>query len=338
MENLNGKKGWGLVLSGGGGKGSFQVGAFKALNEAGYDKDITAISGASVGIVNALLFIMRDVDKAQKVWKGIEPLMFLEPKLEATNTPIVIHEPNYYIDEVVNRYNYAREINSNADFARNKEGFFTRDGFVKLINENLDLDKIPKSEIDLYTDMCLCKNDELLLEYVQLNGKTPKQIMDILLAASAIPYVYDAVYYDNNYYRDGGIIDNMPIKPLYDEGYRNIIVVGLKTSYTINYEEYPDCNFIFIKPSHGIGEFMDGTLDFTSEGAKFRIALGYRNAARILEAVKTGKINEPDFATWLSQMSFLDYEQAKYDIKQEKLMDQKNYHMDKLKSIYDKYL
>lgn len=338
MENLNEKKGWGLVLSGGGGKGSFQAGAFKALNEAGYDKDITAISGASVGIINALLMAMGDIEKAQKVWKNIEPLMFLEPMLESTSTPVVIHEPNYYIDEVVNRYNYAKGTNSNAEFARNKLGLFTRDGLVKLINENLDLDKISKSEISLYTDMCLCKNDDLELKYVEINGKTPKQIMDILLAATALPYVYDAVCYEGEYYRDGGIIDNMPIKPIYDAGYRNIIVVGLKPEYTINYDEYPDCNFIFIKPSHSLGDFMDGTLDFTSEGAKFRIALGYRNTARILEAVKTGKINEPDYGVWLSQMSFLDYEQAKYDVKQENLMAAPNYHMDKLKSIYDKYM
>ena len=41
---------WGLVLSGGGGKGAYQVGVWRALCELGWDTRIKAISGVSVGI------------------------------------------------------------------------------------------------------------------------------------------------------------------------------------------------------------------------------------------------------------------------------------------------
>lgn len=45
-----------LVLSGGGAKGAYQVGVWKAMTELGIAKDICVISGTSVGGINAALF------------------------------------------------------------------------------------------------------------------------------------------------------------------------------------------------------------------------------------------------------------------------------------------
>ena len=49
-------EGTGLVLAGGGGKGIYQVGIMKSLAEAGLLDDIVAVSGTSIGGVNAVLF------------------------------------------------------------------------------------------------------------------------------------------------------------------------------------------------------------------------------------------------------------------------------------------
>ena len=43
----------GLVLEGGGGKGSYQIGVLKAIRELGLEKKIVAVSGTSVGALNA---------------------------------------------------------------------------------------------------------------------------------------------------------------------------------------------------------------------------------------------------------------------------------------------
>lgn len=45
-----------LVLSGGGAKGAYQVGVWKAMTELGIAKDVTVLSGTSVGGINAALF------------------------------------------------------------------------------------------------------------------------------------------------------------------------------------------------------------------------------------------------------------------------------------------
>ena len=44
---------FGLSLAGGGGLGSYQIGVWKALREYEIDKRIDALSGTSVGILNA---------------------------------------------------------------------------------------------------------------------------------------------------------------------------------------------------------------------------------------------------------------------------------------------
>ena len=54
----------GLVLSGGGAKGAFQAGVWKAMHELGLADRVRAISGTSVGAINAAAFAtIRDPDE-----------------------------------------------------------------------------------------------------------------------------------------------------------------------------------------------------------------------------------------------------------------------------------
>ena len=60
-------KEYGLVLDGGGARGAYQIGAWKALHEAGVQ--IRGIAGTSVGALNGALICMGDVDEAEHIWK-----------------------------------------------------------------------------------------------------------------------------------------------------------------------------------------------------------------------------------------------------------------------------
>ena len=57
----------GLVLAGGGGKGAYEVGVWKALNEYGFAKKITTISGTSVGGLNSALLPALIITKQSKI-------------------------------------------------------------------------------------------------------------------------------------------------------------------------------------------------------------------------------------------------------------------------------
>ena len=65
-------EGFGLVLSGGGAKGAYEVGVWKALEDYGITDDITVISGTSVGALNAALFACSNAGEAEKLFQGGE--------------------------------------------------------------------------------------------------------------------------------------------------------------------------------------------------------------------------------------------------------------------------
>ena len=52
---ISGESQIGLVLSGGGAKGAYEVGVWEALKESHVADDICAISGTSIGAINAAL-------------------------------------------------------------------------------------------------------------------------------------------------------------------------------------------------------------------------------------------------------------------------------------------
>lgn len=59
----------GLVLSGGGGKGAYEIGCWRALCESGVR--IGAVSGTSVGALNAALVAQGDLEEARELWSQI---------------------------------------------------------------------------------------------------------------------------------------------------------------------------------------------------------------------------------------------------------------------------
>ena len=62
------KKGLGLVLAGGGTKGAYEIGVWKALEEADLMKYVTGISGSSIGAFNSALMLNGDLSLAGKIW------------------------------------------------------------------------------------------------------------------------------------------------------------------------------------------------------------------------------------------------------------------------------
>ena len=60
----------GLVLSGGGAKGAYQAGVWKAMCELGLARRVRAISGTSVGALNAAAFAtVRDPEAICRFWR-----------------------------------------------------------------------------------------------------------------------------------------------------------------------------------------------------------------------------------------------------------------------------
>ena len=58
-----------IVLSGGGAKGAYQVGVWKALRKLGIKYDI--VTGTSIGSVNGLMMVQNDFWKTLWLWSNI---------------------------------------------------------------------------------------------------------------------------------------------------------------------------------------------------------------------------------------------------------------------------
>ena len=66
-QNRAGQKG--LVLAGGGARGSYQVGVWRALTELGWRPDL--ITGTSVGCLNGAMFVLDLYEVARDMWLTI---------------------------------------------------------------------------------------------------------------------------------------------------------------------------------------------------------------------------------------------------------------------------
>ena len=60
-----------IVLESGGAKGSYEIGACKALEELGIK--VSAVTGTSVGALNGAMVAQHETDKAYKLWYEISP-------------------------------------------------------------------------------------------------------------------------------------------------------------------------------------------------------------------------------------------------------------------------
>ena len=73
-----------LVLSGGGSKGSYQIGAWKALKKLHIKFDI--VTGTSVGALNGALITQKNYYKAIHLWKKMNlKILFGENVVDSNN-------------------------------------------------------------------------------------------------------------------------------------------------------------------------------------------------------------------------------------------------------------
>lgn len=266
-------KGVGLVLSGGGGKGAYHIGVWKALRELSVDINIKGVSGTSVGALNTVLFAQGDYYLAEGVWKSISSDIILKldfKKLLLKLVTMGVLKGNLYTLSLILSDVYGG-------------GLFSREGLLEIIDEYVDLYDIKNNELDLFATAY--NINTLSVDYLCLNNRKIDSIKKVLLATSALPIIFDKEKVDGNVYIDGGVKDNIPIKPLYDKGFRTFIVVHLSRNSVVDKEKFKDANIIEIVPSNDQGDLINGTLDFSKEGINKRIDQGYNDALKVLKPI-----------------------------------------------------
>lgn len=100
----------GLVLSGGGAKGAYQVGVWKAMEEYGLTDNVKIASGTSVGALNAALFANVSTTKAEQLWREkIGFLAVLTPDIGKIS--LSADKIASFVKELQGFYQYAKQQN-----------------------------------------------------------------------------------------------------------------------------------------------------------------------------------------------------------------------------------
>ena len=268
----------GLVLAGGGGKGAYQIGVWKALKEYGIADRISGVSGTSVGALNALLFANGDLDVAERIWSSItqKDILTFDAKAAVKLMPLVFGGGFLPFS-----------IGINIAITRMlKNGVFSPEGIEQLILRNIDFQRIAKLAMPVFAGAFALagKRCKPGIRYLRMDGKDADTVKRIAMASSALPAIFPRQEIDRVSYMDGGVADNVPVKPLYDMGYRKIIVCHLDDDIKTGklQKEYPDAELLEIVPQADQGGVISGLLDFTAEGAKRRMEQGYADMLRLL--------------------------------------------------------
>jgi len=282
----------GLVFSGGGGKGAYEIGVWKALKEFGIDKNVEAVAGTSVGGLNGALFVNGDYDAAESLWLNIAPEKIMVPNKDSLAKQIAKAGLQTVVPGIPGKAILA------IDRITNGEGIFNQSGLSELIEESNACDGIHEDSLPFH--VCALSTPKGELKYPLLNDKNTSTIKKWLLASAAIPVVFDAVKINGKNYYDGGVLpgqysDNTPYKVLIEE-YDCTHIINVFLSRTPDLIEvqkaYPGINFWNIVPTEAFDGGLAAPLVFTSENAAKLIDCGYQDVIKILEQFKAFQDDE----------------------------------------------
>ena len=259
-------KEYGIVLEGGGAKGAYQIGAWKALREAGVR--IKGIAGASVGSLNGALICMDDLEKAEDIWKNIEYSRVMDVSDETIKA---LKKKDF------KALNMQEILNSGFQFI--KDGGFDVTPLKNLIAEVVgDESRIRESDREVFAmTYSVSEHKELA---VDVKSGEEGSVKDMLLA-SAYFLAFKNEKLGGKRYRDGGGFNNVPLGVLLDKGYEDIIVIRI---YGWGFDsekvtKIPDgANVYHIAPRQDLG----GILEFDKKQSRKNMTLGYFDAKRFL--------------------------------------------------------
>lgn len=256
-------KEYGIVLEGGGAKGAYQIGAWKALKEAGVR--IRGVAGTSVGALNGALICMDDLARAERIWENI-------------SYSKVIDIDEGFMESIIK--GDLRSVNLSV-FIRDAVRVINGGGLdVKplkdLIAECCDEEIIRSSPIDLYVVTISLTDRELL--NVNVKEIEEGMIPDMLLASAYFPTFKQEKLHGKTYI-DGGGLDSVPIDALLENDYKDIIVIRV---YGIGHEKEvkipEDVKVYTVAPRQNLGK----VLEFEKTKSRRNMRMGYYDTMRLL--------------------------------------------------------
>ncbi len=240
-----------LVLAGGGSRGAYQIGVWKALRELGIGFDI--VTGSSVGALNGALMVQGDFDAGLELWENISSRDVMCDIL----TDDHIAEQN---DSTIWR-----------TFVRDtlEQGGCDITPLENTLRRLLDEPRFRSSPIDY----ALVTVEYPSLKPLELTkSQIPEgMVCDYLLASSACFPAFKMKDIKGSKYIDGGYHDNLPMNLAMKLGAEEIIAVDLQSVGVTRRPKVQPEKLTLIRSHWNLGPFIL----FDKSYARRNIALGY---------------------------------------------------------------
>ncbi|MCL2514217.1 MAG: patatin-like phospholipase family protein [Oscillospiraceae bacterium] len=224
-----------LVFSGGGSRGAYHLGAWKAFNELSVEFDMAA--GSSMGAVNAVYYVQGDYPMAERLWGEVDwnvmmaEMFSREDALESMMDPITAKLKSYVTTKKVDVTPYLNVLNESADeskfFASNKDC-----AIVTVKYPSMAAVEVRKEDIK--------------------EGYLAKW----LLASSSLYPIFPKHEIDGQGYIDGGFYDKLPIATAFRMGADEVVAVDIHSEAAHSaYLKHPRVKYI--KPREEFGNFLN---------------------------------------------------------------------------------
>lgn len=250
---------YGLVLAGGGAKGAYQIGAWKALKEMGIN--FSAIVGTSIGSINGALIAADDYEKAREMWLNISIDKGLRINEELPDPENLFSKKNWgtLFKEVL------------------KNGGLDASPAAEFISQYVDENKVRENGIPFFA-VAVQISQGVTPREIAIDEIPEGKLTDYLMASSNIPLAV-GIGPEGEKYLDGGAYDNIPIMTLKKRGYNRIIILDISNikgvGHTMN---TANSHVVHIKPYNT--DMLGGFMDLDAVAVEKRIQLGYFDAKK----------------------------------------------------------
>ncbi len=290
----------GLALSGGGARGAYQLGCWKAFLEKRIR--FSAVAGSSIGALNGALIVQGDWDRAYNLWLKLTELSTpdinydhfgkLLLSLAADIGLVFLPVPNIKIWRTVKYMSAAVKMASNqSTLARLRNfGFFRLEGVLPVLQEHIEIERVMRHRTPLYVTVCAQPYYTQIIGtgcWFPIHEQSEEEAWRLVTASMAIPLFFSPIHVNGQRYVDGGLGVWLPVKPLQENGFKQIIAIGTKAHVGSKYTSHPDCNVVVINPSRSLGRFPFATFKFTKETVLGWMEEGYNDTWK---AFRDGRI------------------------------------------------
>lgn len=176
-----------LVLSGGGSKGAFQLGALQVLDDAGITYD--CVAGVSVGALNGAMVAAERLARLAEIWQTI------------TREDVYRGRWPWVLFNVL----------------AGRRGLYDHTPLLELIRREVDSDAI-----DIPLEIGVVKLESG--DYIRVRPSSPR-FEELLFASATIPIIWPPHVIGGESFVDGGLRDITPLGDVVDRNPRRIVII-----------------------------------------------------------------------------------------------------------------